>query len=161
MTSDHGAIRPGEIAIALPGTWDAEILFIGKIRTPWRERHECPRRGDPDGPVCRVVLDQIWWPALRGIEASAWLDVSYWMHLARRDLVAQNPKRRGDLFGTFALRSPNRPNPIAVSGVRVVGREQGTLLVRGLDCVDGTPLIDIKPCDCPNWHTAEPAQGGE
>lgn len=160
MTDDRGATRQGEIAIALPGTWDAEILFIGKIRTPWRDRSQCPPRGDSEGPLCRVVLDEMWWPAMRGIESNVWLDVSYWMHLARRDLVTQNPKRKGELFGTFALRSPNRPNPIAVSRVRLVGLEQSTLLVRGLDCVDGTPLIDIKPCECPNWHPFESAQGG-
>lgn len=64
---------------------------------------------------------------------------------ARRDLVRQNPARRGKLFGTFALRSPVRPNPIGASTVSLVSIEGALLTVRRLDCVDGTPLLDIKP----------------
>ena len=64
---------------------------------------------------------------------------------ARRDVVLQLPYRTGQLAGTFALRSPLRPNPIASAIVDLVAIEQGVLLVRGLDCLDGTPLIDLKP----------------
>ena len=66
------------------------------------------------------------------------------MDQARRDLLVQAP-RHGDRRGTFALRSPVRPNPIAMSVVRLVRIEGTTLTVVGLDCLDGTPLIDIKP----------------
>ncbi|PKP63675.1 MAG: tRNA (N6-threonylcarbamoyladenosine(37)-N6)-methyltransferase TrmO, partial [Alphaproteobacteria bacterium HGW-Alphaproteobacteria-8] len=68
----------------------------------------------------------------------------------RRDLVRQSPRRDGATVGTFALRSPVRPNPIASSVVTLVAVEGDTLVVRGLDCVDGTPLIDIKPEACPH-----------
>ncbi|BDG70590.1 hypothetical protein Rmf_05190 [Roseomonas fluvialis] len=68
----------------------------------------------------------------------------YWMHLARRDLLVQAPKERAP-SGTFALRSPNRPNPIASSVVDVVAVDADGVTVRGLDCVDGTPLVDLKP----------------
>ena len=71
------------------------------------------------------------------------------MHEARRDLVLQKP-RAGTLHGTFALRSPVRPNPIASSLVELTGVKDGALLVRGLDCIDGTPLLDIKPDHCPH-----------
>jgi tRNA (Thr-GGU) A37 N-methylase len=70
------------------------------------------------------------------------------MDQARRDIVRQSPKSDGNTRGTFSLRSPVRPNPIASSVVRLVGREDSALLVRGLDCLDGTPLIDIKPVVC-------------
>lgn len=70
----------------------------------------------------------------------------YWLHLSRRDLVLQSPANDGTVRGTVALRSPVRPNPIGTAIVRLVGRDgDGTLLVRGLDCLDGTPLIDLKP----------------
>ena len=144
-------IRLGERRVDLPERGDAHVYFIGSIHTPWRDRRECPRRGDPAGPLCRIVVDERWLAALDGIENAATLDVMYWMHLAGRDLVHQNPKEQGKLFGTFALRSPMRPNPIAVSTVVLIDRQGGTLLVRGLDCVDGTPLLDIKPCRCPMW----------
>src|SRR3546814_5842145 len=72
------------------------------------------------------------------------------MHLARRDRVRQSPASDGRTRGTFTLRSPLRPNPIDASIVRLEGVEGTTLLVRGLDCVDGTPLLDVKPERCLN-----------
>jgi tRNA (Thr-GGU) A37 N-methylase len=71
--------------------------------------------------------------------------VLFWMHLSRRDLVIQSPASDGVGHGTFALRSPVRPNPIGTTIAHLVGVESGTLIVRGLDCLDGTPLIDLKP----------------
>ena len=66
------------------------------------------------------------------------------MHRARRDLVLQTPFGKATT-GTFALRSPVRPNPIASSVVELVAIEGTNLQVRGLDCLDGTPLLDLKP----------------
>jgi tRNA-Thr(GGU) m(6)t(6)A37 methyltransferase TsaA len=138
-------IRPGERAVALPDAPDAGLYFIGRIRTPWRSRGECPKRGSPDGPLCTIEVDPRWAEALAGIEAHGRLQVVYWMDRARRDLVLQNPGFAGTLLGTFALRSPVRPNPIASSEVLLDGRDGLALRVRGLDCLDGTPLIDLKP----------------
>ena len=139
-------IRPNEIQIELPATTDAGIYFIGRIRTPWSDRSECPRRGDPDsGPICRLEIDPRWAQGLLGLESHSRVQVLYWMHQSRRDLIVQAPRRRPIIAGTFALRSPVRPNPIASSIVALVGIEEATVLVRGLDCIDGTPLVDLKP----------------
>jgi tRNA-Thr(GGU) m(6)t(6)A37 methyltransferase TsaA len=129
----------------LPLAADAGVYFIGVIHTPWTERAACPKRGSLDGPVCRIVVDERWHAALTDIADHPLLQVLYWMHRARRDLVLQTPNRTGKTTGSFALRSPVRPNPIASSVVALVGIEGGTLLVRGLDCLNGTPLIDLKP----------------
>ena len=67
------------------------------------------------------------------------------MQRARRDLVLQTPFSTMRTTGTFALRSPVRPNPIASSIAELVSIDGVTLQVRGLDCVDGTPLVDLKP----------------
>jgi tRNA-Thr(GGU) m(6)t(6)A37 methyltransferase TsaA len=143
-------LRPGEVTAALPETHDETVHFIGTIRTPWASLKQCPKRGDvEDGPVCRIEVDARWREALAGIERQEWLQVLYWMHRARRDLVLQSPASDGRTHGTFALRSPNRPNPIASSVVRLIGIEGTTLIVRGLDCLDGTPLLDVKPDSCP------------
>src|SRR4051794_28654133 len=107
------ATRPGEIEGGVPGRADAALTFIGRIRTPFATRADCPRRGDPEGPICRLEIDPPWRPALLGVEPGALLEVLYWMHQARRDLLVQAPSTRPDPLGTFALRSPNRPNPIA------------------------------------------------
>ncbi len=139
-------IRPGEVAGELPGAFDAGLYFIGRIRTPWTTRAECPRRGDPEnGPACRIEVDPRWREALAGVASHETLQILYFMHQARRDLVLQTPKGRTPPLGTFALRSPVRPNPIASSVVRLVAVEDIALVVRGLDCLDGTPLVDVKP----------------
>jgi tRNA-Thr(GGU) m(6)t(6)A37 methyltransferase TsaA len=69
----------------------------------------------------------------------------YWMDQARRDLLVQSPHHHHERRGTFALRSPARPNPVAASVARLVRIEGNRLSVVGLDCLDNTPLIDIKP----------------
>ena len=155
----HDATRPGEIEAPLPEHTDARIVFIGRIRTPFRSRDECPRQGKVDGPLCRIELHDPWKPALRGIERFGRIEVLYWMHQARRDLILQSPKSSGEAFGTFALRSPVRPNPIATSLVELVAVEDGALVVRGLDCVDGTPLVDLKPDRCAYTPLAPPNPG--
>lgn len=137
-------LRPGEEAIELPERSDAGLYFIGVIHTPWRTRQECPKQGDPNGPVCTIALDERWRRGLAGITRHKRIQVLYWMHAARRDLVLQTPFQR-ETTGTFALRSPARPNPVASSLVELVGVSGATLQVRGLDCLDGTPLIDLKP----------------
>ncbi|HXT82644.1 MAG TPA: tRNA (N6-threonylcarbamoyladenosine(37)-N6)-methyltransferase TrmO [Acetobacteraceae bacterium] len=149
MASDATAtgqrLRPNEVAVALPAGPDAGLYFIGTIHTPWRTREACPRRGTPDGPVCTIVVADRWAQALRGLEPPCRIQVLYWMHEARRDLLLQTPMRTGQTTGTFALRSPVRPNPIASSIVDLLAVEGAMLRVRGLDCLDGTSLIDIKP----------------
>ena len=67
------------------------------------------------------------------------------MDKARRDLALQVPRHYGEQRGTFALRSPARPNPIALSVVHLLKVEGAKLSVVGIDCLDGTALIDIKP----------------
>ena len=104
-----------------------------------------PRQGRPDGPVCRIEIFEPWVAALDGVERFERLEVLYWLHLSRRDLVRQSPANDGAVRGTFALRSPVRPNPIGTAIATLVGVEGASVLVRGMDCVDGTPLIDIKP----------------
>jgi tRNA (Thr-GGU) A37 N-methylase len=83
--------------------------------------------------------------ALIGLAGHKRIQVLYWMDRARRDLVLQTPFRSGQTMGTFALRSPVRPNPIASATVDLVTVNGATVEVRGLDCLDGTPLIDLKP----------------
>lgn len=138
-------IRAGEVAVDGPTDADAGLVFIGTIRTPWTSRLETPRQGRLDGPACRIEVFDPWVEALDGIERFERIEVLYWLHLSRRDLVRQSPRNDGSTRGTFALRSPVRPNPIATSVVVLESRQGAVLTVRGLDCVDGTPLLDLKP----------------
>jgi tRNA-Thr(GGU) m(6)t(6)A37 methyltransferase TsaA len=153
-------IRENEVAVPFPERVDAGLLFIGRIRTPWTSRLECPRQGRLDGPICRIEIFEPWVAALDGIERFERLEVLYWLDRSRRDLVRQSPASDGSTRGTFALRSPVRPNPIGTSVVAFVGLEGATVRVRGLDCLDGTPLIDLKPDRC-LFTPARPAPEGE
>ena len=138
-------LREGEIAVELPPSFDASLYFIGRIRTPWRRREDCPKNGRESDAACTIVLDPHWKDGLKGLETVSHVLVLYWMDQARRDLVLQAPRHYSELRGTFALRSPVRPNPIAASVARLVRVEGNALTVVGLDCLDNTPLLDIKP----------------
>jgi tRNA-Thr(GGU) m(6)t(6)A37 methyltransferase TsaA len=143
--NDPFGLRQGEVAVDLPDRFDASLYFIGRIRTPWHSRDVCPKNGRESDVVCTIELDPRWAAGLKGLETVSHVLVLYWMDKARRDLVVQAPRHYAEERGTFALRSPVRPNPIAASVVKVVGLDGNTLSVIGLDCLDGTPLLDIKP----------------
>jgi len=138
-------IRDSEIAVDLPSEMQAGLFFIGRIYTPWTSRLEAPRQGRQDGPICRIEVFEPWVRALDKVDQFERLEVLYWLHLSRRDLVMQSPAHDGTSRGTFSLRTPVRPNPIGTSIATFVALEGATILVRGLDCLDGTPLLDIKP----------------
>jgi tRNA-Thr(GGU) m(6)t(6)A37 methyltransferase TsaA len=139
------ALREGEVAAALPAQFDASLYFIGRIRTPWQSREQCPKNPRESDAVCTVELDPRWALGLKGLETVTHVLLLYWMDRTRRDLVVQRPRHYGEQRGTFALRSPARPNPIAISVARLVRVEGSALLVAGIDCLDNTPLLDIKP----------------
>ena len=153
-------IRAGERAFEGPIPADATLAFIGRIHTPWTNRLMTPRQGRRDGPICRIEIFPPWIAALTGLERFGQVEVLYWLHLSRRDLVLQSPASNGEVHGTFSLRSPVRPNPIGTSIVRLVGIEGPMVLVQGLDCLDGTPLIDLKPDRC-QFTPIAPAQPGD
>ena len=164
MNDDAFGIRDGEVAVELPEHFDASLYFIGRIRTPWKRREECPKNARESEAVCTLEVEARWVPALAGVETCSHLIVLYWMNRSRRDLVLQMPRHYTSGRGTFALRSPARPNPIALSIVRLLRVEGTTLSVSGLDCLDDTPLLDIKPYFASTdaepdavvgWHAAE------
>lgn len=150
MTEMQASIRPGEVAIDLPARQDVGLIFIGRINTPWATSRDCPRQGDREqGPICRIDIDAPFRPALKDLDRHSHAQVLYWMHQARRDLVLQSPRSNGEVTGSFAIRSPNRPNPISTSLVEIIEVAADHVLVRGLDCINGTPLLDLKPERCP------------
>ena len=141
-TSD---VRPGEVQYTLPDAFDAGIYFIGHIRTPFKTRRDCPKNVAESTAEGLVEIDPRFAQGLTdlGLYSHVWL--MYWMDQARRDLIQQVPAHLGRPRGTFALRSPVRPNPIALAAVELLSVEGTTLRVRNVDCIDGTPLVDIKP----------------
>ncbi len=123
-----------------------EIEPIGTIRSPIRDRSEAPRQGSEADIEGELVVDEKYIDALEGLKPGLHVVIVYWMHQADRSCLKVHP--RGDttrpLRGVFSTRSPDRPNPIAIDTVEVLKIQGATLTVRGLDAVDGTPLLDIK-----------------
>jgi tRNA (adenine37-N6)-methyltransferase len=121
---------------------------IGSIATPWPSPAECPRNGrqlDP-APVCRVRVFEPFVPGLQGLEGMSHLILIYWLHQVKSPRLIFTPPFDTEPRGIFATRGPARPNPIGLSVVRFDGFDgPDQLLVRFLDCIDGTPLLDIKP----------------
>ena len=87
----NNELREGELAVEAPSGRDAGLVFIGRIRTPWTSRLDAPRQGRHDGPVCRLEIFEPWVPALKGVDFYSNLEVIYWLHQSRRDLVLQSP----------------------------------------------------------------------
>ena len=147
------APRPGEIALdhdpALLTPF-AGVVMIGRVRSAWATRRECPRnpreareRGEPGA----LELDPAYRPGLTGLAGYSHAIILYWMHEARRDLILQMPAHMTEPRGVFALRSPVRPNPIALAVVKLglINIGTGHVEIDAIDCLDGTPLLDIKP----------------
>src|SRR3984885_2430706 len=144
-TADPYGLRAGEIAVELPGRPDASLYYIGRIRTPWKRREDCPKNARGSDEVCTVELDPRWAAGLQGLDAVTHVLLLYWMDQARRDLVRQWPRHYAEHRGKLALRSPARPTPIAVSVARLRKIAGNKLSVVAVDCLDDTPLLDIKP----------------
>ncbi len=70
-------VRRNEVAVEPPASFDAGLVFIGTIRTPWTSRLDCPRQGRRDGPICRIELYEPWVAALDGIDAYEQIEVLY------------------------------------------------------------------------------------
>ncbi len=121
---------------------------IGVIRTPFATIADCPRNGraiDPP-PLCRAVVDPAYVDGLASLEGFSHLILLYWLDRAGPATLRFKPPFDDTERGVFATRAPRRPNPIGLSVVQFDGFESsGVLRVRNLDCVDGTPLLDIKP----------------
>ena len=133
---------------------------IGTIRTPYKRMEDCPSRHNKrDYLPCTIRLAPECAPGLVGLAAGGRALVLYWLHLARRDMV-QLPARAGvrdKLVGVFSMRTPVRPNPIAAAVVEIFALRDGELDVVGLDCLDGTPLLDIKRA---RFYQGSEAAGG-
>lgn len=147
--SDINPIREGEAALPYDPaeTPDAGVIFIGRIRSPWA-RGTAPRNISKARKAAHdawIELESEWLPALAGLDVGQPIIVLYWMNRARRDLLTQTPAHVTEARGTFSLRSPNRPNPVAFSAVRITSLDGPRIGIDAIDCYDGTPVVDIKP----------------
>lgn len=122
-----------------------EIRPIGYVRSPYKEKKDAPRQGRLSDTVSEIVIDEQYRTALDDVDKKSHLIILSWFDRADRTLLRTTPPHEMIEHGVFATRSPNRPNPIAFSVVDLLARDGNVLRVRGLDALDGTPVVDIKP----------------
>ena len=126
---------------------DFMVRPIGRVESPLVSTADAPRQGDEGAPEAYLILDSDDQAGLNGIATGADLIVLTWLHRADRTTLTVHP--RGDVNrpeqGVFSTRSPSRPNPIGLHRVRVLGIDEARLHVSGLEAIDGTPIIDLKP----------------
>jgi len=118
---------------------------IGVIRSPYRERKAAPSQGRHAHDESTLEVFKEYESALRDIEQCSHLIVLYWQDKANRSTLQTRTPWGPEIHGVFATRSPNRPNPIGFCVVELLERDGPLLKVRGMDALDHSPLIDIKP----------------
>jgi tRNA-Thr(GGU) m(6)t(6)A37 methyltransferase TsaA len=135
-STDHAATTPAAI----------ELQPIGFVRSPYRSTADVPKGlGACHVAEGTIELRSELAEGLRDIEGFSHLYVLWVFHRAEGfELVGRNPTD-GKEHGVFATRSPRRPNPLGLTVVELLGREGSILRVRGLDMLDGTPVLDLKP----------------
>jgi len=118
---------------------------IGIIHSPFPSTDQAPRQGRFTDETSTLEIFDTYAEGLKTIERASHLIVLYWLDKADRDRLQTYTPHGAELRGVFACRSPSRPNPIGFAVVTLIKREGQTLIVKGLDAVDNTPIIDIKP----------------
>ncbi len=116
---------------------------IGIIHSPYKTRAEAPPQGKSD--ILELEIFKEYEEGLKDIETFSHLHVIYWMHKSKDYSLLITTPWDTKLHGLFATRTPNRPNPLGHSVVELIERKGNILKVRGLDAIEGTPVIDIKP----------------
>jgi tRNA-Thr(GGU) m(6)t(6)A37 methyltransferase TsaA len=123
------------------------IRPIGWVESPLLDRASAPCQGDEGAPHAWLAFTAQASQGLLGLQAGADVLVLTWLDRADRATLRVHP--RGDLSrpeqGVFATRSPDRPNPIGLHRVRILAIEGNRFLVRDLEAIDGTPIVDVKP----------------
>ncbi len=124
-----------------------QVQPVGWVESPLTDRAAAPKQADEGAPQARVVFRPDLHDAAADLRAGDEVLLLTWLHQGRRDVLSVHP--RGDISlprqGVFSTRSPDRPNPIGLHAVTIVSVEDNAVGVSGLEAIDGTPVLDVKP----------------
>jgi tRNA-Thr(GGU) m(6)t(6)A37 methyltransferase TsaA len=134
-----------------------ELEPIGIVHSPYRNRYEAPRQGREE--VSEIVVFDEYEEGLKDIEGFSHLHILYYLHKSRGYSLSVKTPWDAEPHGLFATRSPHRPTPIGYSVVELIKREEKKLRVKGLDAIDGTLILDVKPY-IPRIDSKPKAKGG-
>jgi tRNA-Thr(GGU) m(6)t(6)A37 methyltransferase TsaA len=124
-----------------------QLVAIGKVASPLKERADAPKQADEGAPEAWLEFDARYAEGLDGIAAGDELLVLTWLDRAARDVLRVHPRKDPSrpVTGVFNSRSPDRPNPIGLHRVTVLAVDGTRLRVSALEALDGTPILDVKP----------------
>jgi len=131
---------------------EIKLKPIGFVKNNVKE----PRFGNFADEVSEIIVDEKFTDALNGIEDYSHVIVVYWMDRVKNYVITHRPQGNPEVpvVGIFACRCPPRPNPIAITTVKLIERKENIIKVKGLDILDDTPIIDVKPY-WPHYDKAE------
>ena len=122
-----------------------QLQEIGVVHNDYKSLTDIPRQGRMSEEISEIEIHPAFTDGLLKIEQNKYLIVLYWAHLAKRDIRKTLPPMSKEIHGVFASRSPGRPNPLSLCIVELIERDGNILRVKGLDALDGSSIIDIKP----------------
>ncbi len=133
----------------MPGVYGQrfEVMPIGTVESPLVDPAQAPRQGDDGAPPAWIVFEPHMAEGIRDLRVGEHIMVLSWLDRARRDMLSTHPRGDPDnpVLGVFSTRSPDRPNPIGLHRVQILAIDGLRILVRDLEALNGTPVLDIKP----------------
>jgi len=120
-----------------------DLKIIGVVHSPYKTTADAPFQGNDK--ISKIEISKEYEGGLKDIEGFTHLHVFYWLHKSKGFSLLVTTPWDTISHGLFTTRSPHRPNPIGHAVVELVEQKDNTLSVRGLDAIEGTPVIDIKP----------------
>jgi len=126
--------------------YSLELKPIGVIHSPFKNTGKAPYQGYKSEEISQIEVFKEFEEGLKDIEGFSHIIVIYWFHKSQGYHLLVKTPWDDSLHGLFTTRSPRRPCPLGLTVAELVVREKNILKVKGLDAIDGTPLLDIKPC---------------
>lgn len=130
-----------------------DLRPIGWVESPLVKREQAPRQGNEGAPPAWLVFEPQVAEGIRDLRVGDHILVLTWLDRARRDVLSTHPRNdpTRPLAGVFSTRSPDRPNPIGLHRAQILAVEGLRILVRDLEALDATPIIDVKPVLDRSW----------
>ncbi len=122
-----------------------ELKPIGIMHSPYKNTGAAPYQGYKSEEISQVEVFKEFEEGLKDVEGFSHIIVIYWFHKSQGYHFLVKTPWDDSLHGLFTTKSPHRPCPLGLTVVELVAREKNILKVKGLDAIDGTPLLDIKP----------------
>lgn len=122
-----------------------ELKPIGIVNSPYKKKEDAPRQGRYSDKLSKITVFDEYLEGIQDIQRHKYYFILYWLDKAERDKLKGIPPGKTEERGVFSIRSPIRPNPIALCLVELIKVERNVLTVKWLDALDGSPILDIKP----------------